>query len=231
VLPAGFEPGAEPVVTIRLHYNRDFAWLAGRTYNYVEVLFRAVFAGARDRVEGDFVAVMWEGLPDAIIVGREEAGHPKLFADVPDPVVTDGSTRGSASWCGFTFAEFDFEGLVLGPWPTELEATARPTRPQEGLVIRPRLNHKYVPSSVRLDKADADYVIMIPANVYPQRILESWHGRGRVTFHRAKWEDLPTFAQIVNHLRDLPVVEWREASMIRVLRSFNDLRDVMRVLS
>jgi hypothetical protein len=230
LLPPGFEPADEPVVTVRLHYNGGLAWLAGRSYNYVEVLFRAVFAGTRDRVEGDFVAVMWEGMADAIIVGREEAGHPKLFADVPDPVLAGGVTRGQASWCGFVFAEFEFDGLRLGPWPTQLEDSAPPASPAEGLVTRPRLNYKYVPSSVRLDQPDAAYVIMIPAGTYPQRILETWRGRGRVTFNRATWEDLPTFAQVVNRLCELPVVEWREASMIRVLRSFNDLRDVMRIL-
>jgi hypothetical protein len=230
LLPPGFEPGQEPIVTVRIHYNQGLPWLAGRSYNYVEVLFRAVFAGEQDRVEGDFVAVMWEGMADAIIVGREEAGHPKLFADVPDPAVTGDSTRGIASWCGFVFAEFEFTGLQLGPWPAELEDAAPPAQPHEGLVARPRLNYKYVPNSVDLDRPDAAYVIMIPAGTYPQRILETWRGEGQVQFNQARWEDLPTFAQIVNHLAALPVKEWRQASMTRILRSFNDLRDVMRIL-
>jgi hypothetical protein len=230
LLPPGFEPGEEPVVTIRAHYNRDLAWLAGRAYNYVEVLFRATFAGQDDRIEGDFVAVMWEGSADAIIVGREEAGHPKLFADVPEPVVTGTGTRGEASWCGFVFAELELEGLQLGPWPSGLEDAAPPARPDEGLVTRPRLNYKYVPNSADLSKPDAAYVVMVPAGTYPQRILETWRGRGTVRFNEARWEDLPTFAQIVNQLAELPVKEWRQASMTRVLRSFNDLRDVMRIL-
>jgi Acetoacetate decarboxylase (ADC) len=230
LLPPGFESGEEPVVTVRIHYNRDLAWLAGRSYNYVEVLFRAAFVGQDGRTEGDFVAVMWEGLADAIIVGREEIGHPKLFADVPDPVVTDRGTRGLASWCGFVFAEVDIEGLQLGPWPAELEDTARPAEAHEGLMTRPRLNYKYIPNAVHLDQPDAEYVVMIPAGTYPQRILETWRGGGRVRFNRARWEDLPTFAQIVNHLAELPVLEWRQASMTRVLRSFNDLRDVARIL-
>lgn len=230
LLPPGHRPAAEPVVTIRSLYNRSFVWLAGRAYNYVEVLFRSVFEGERDKVEGEFVAVMWESMADAAFVGRDEAGHPKLFAEVPDPVVRNGTTYGEASWYGFKFYECSFPGLELGPWPTEKEATAPYSPPSEMLLTRPRLNYKYFPNAEDMEKADVAYTVMAPAGHFKQQVLERWSGPANFKFNPARWEDLPTFGNISNALAELKVVENRGGSMVRMLREFNDLRGTLKIL-
>jgi hypothetical protein len=67
---------------------------------------------------------------------------------------------------------------------------------------------------------------MLPAGNVDIAILESWSGEGRVLFNRARWEDLPTFAQVVNGLADLSVKEPRGAVMNKLLLSFNDFSEV-----
>jgi hypothetical protein len=229
VLPAPFVPAADPVVTVRVLYNHGFPWLAGRGYNYFEVLFRAVFQGS-ERVEGDFVAVMWESMADAVIVGRDEAGHPKLFADIPAPAFPGGSLLATAGWEGFEFARLSADGLTFGSWPHELEETTEVAEPSRGIALRPRFNYKYIPSSTEVGKAAVDEVLMIPAGVYRQQILATWQGTGRVEWRRARWADLPTFAQVVNGLADLPQVEQCGATLTRLVKYTNDLRDELRVL-
>src|SRR5438045_1820107 len=72
VLPPGFEPAPNPIVRIQTNYLRDVPWLAGRAYNFAEVLFSVIYRGQSDVVEGELVAVMWESMADPIISGREE---------------------------------------------------------------------------------------------------------------------------------------------------------------
>jgi len=227
VLPPGFTPAAEPVVTVRMHYNHNMPWLAGRAYHFVEVDFAVVYTGSGEPLEGDLVAVMWENMADPIIVGREECGHPKLFADIPDPRGHDGATHGSASWCGFRFLDMTWEGLQLSVFPRGIEDEVEPV---VGGRARPRFNYQYQPSTAGLAEADIARVVMFPAGGGEQRVLERWSGEGRCAFTPARWEDLPTFAQIVNGLHGLPVVSWRPAEMVHVARGFDDLRDTMVVL-
>jgi hypothetical protein len=230
LLPPGIVPAADPVVTIRGLYNRDFAWLAGRAYNYVEVLFRAVFRGEQDEVEGDYVAVMWEGMADACIVGRDEAGHPKIYAEVPDPETRGGNTYGEMSWYGFRFFEHEYAGLVLGPWPYEREATTPFAPKEQTTMVRPRLHYKYFANAENMEVADVAYTVMTPAGSYEQRILDRWNGPASVRFLRSRWEDLPTFGYMSNAMADLELVQDLGGSMVRVLRGFNDLRDSLKIL-
>lgn len=227
LLPPGFRPADDPVVSVKLHANRRLPWLAGRAYHYFEVLFSVVFEGEEDRVDGELVAVMWESMADPIIVGREECGHPKLFADIPDPATQDGVTRSDASWCGFTFLEMELPGLSLAPWPEDLEPSPADGPGAEG---RPRINYKYFPSSADLTTADVAQAVLMPPSTYRAQVFDTWEGEGAVTWTKARWEDLPTMAHIVNPLASLDVVEWRPATMARMFRPFNDLRDGMRVL-
>lgn len=227
VLPPPFVPAPEPVVTVRVLFNHGFPWLAGRSYNYFEVLFRAVHRGSTGDTEGDFVAVMWESMADPIIVGREEAGHPKLFADIPGPDFAGGDLHASASWEGFEFCRLRADGLVFGAWPAELEERTPLAGPGAG---RPRFNFRYVPSITEVGRAAVEEVLMIPAGVYRQQVLATWRGPGRVDWTRARWEDLPTFAQVVNGLADLPQREQLGATLTRVVKLTNDLRDELRVL-
>ena len=232
VMPPGFRPSVEPRVVVQVNYNEDVAWLAGRDYSYVEVLISCVYEGETDVVEGDLVAVMWESMPDPIWPGREEIGLPKLFADIPAHEDTGSGTAIQASWRGFRFFEAEFDGLRVGPWDEGRVAAAEPsTRGTGGSETgRPRLYYKYIPRTGAIGEADAAYATMTPAGANPVRVVESWSGRGAVRFRPARWEDLPTFAQVVNGLDGLKLGDAVDARMSRLVVSFNDIRD-QRILS
>ncbi|WP_181410744.1 acetoacetate decarboxylase family protein [Nocardioides humi] len=231
VLPPGFAPAADPIVRVQTLQNTDFAWLAGRGYNWTEVLFSATYHSEKGPVSGDFVAVMWESKADPIIPGREELGLPKLFADVPDVRSVNGRSFSTASWDGFQFMEMTLEDLVVGPWPTEKEADAVTTSlGLGGSEGRPRLYYKYMPRTGDWANPDVAYVTVAPASNYEVKVLESWTGDGVVAFNRARWEDLPTFCNIVNAIADLPVLEFTGAGFSRALVAFNDLADSQHIL-
>jgi hypothetical protein len=232
ILPPRFTPDRDPIVTVRLQYNLGFPWLAGRGYDYIEVLCRAQFKGEHDESDGDFVAVMWENMAEPIIVGREEAGHPKLYADIPPLVTGEGFLHAAASRYGFEFFSLDLwaDGMKLGDWPFDREESVPLAEPGQGLSPRPRLNCKYLPNSVRPGYADVAEVIRIPAGVYQQRVLDRWDGNATARFNAATWEQLPMYGQVVNALSELPLLAPAGASVMRIVKYTNDLRDDMSVL-
>jgi len=224
LLPPGFEPAASGRVVVQALYNTDFAWLAGRGYNWVEVLFDATYRGSRDVVDGEFVAVMWESIPDPVLPGREEIGLPKMFADIPAWESAAGDTTVRASWDGFEFCTLTLDGLDLAPWDTSQEETAVPSR--AGLSgSGHRMYYKYIPRTGSWAEADAAYATCSPPANYEVKVLQTWEGAGSVAFHEATWEQLPTLVHIVNPLAALPVLGPGEARMSRVLLAFNDLAD------
>lgn len=230
LLPPRFYPAVEPIVTLRLRYYRDVPWLAGRGYNYLEVLLSSEYRGNVDRESGNFVAVMWENLAEPIIVGREEAGHPKLFADISAPISLSASTVGGASWSGFPFFEMELEGSLSSPLLSSTPRRGAGSFEASPLTNRPRLNYKYIPNSESLEEPEVSQVVFIPSGIYQQRTLESWQGEGHARFQRATWHDLPTFYNLVNGLVELPPLEWGTAFMQKALIRSNDLRDSMRIL-
>jgi hypothetical protein len=232
ILPPRFTPDDDPIVTVRLQYNLGFPWLAGRGYDYLEVLCRARFKGERDESDGDFVAVMWENMAEPIIVGREEAGHPKLFAEIPPLVTGEGFLHAAASRFGFEFFSLDFqgEGMTLGAWPFDREEHTPLATSGQGLSPRPRLNYKYMPNSARPGCADVAQVVKIPAGVYQQRILDRWDGNGTARFNAATWEQLPVYGQVVTALSRLPWLSAAGASVMRIVKYTNDLRDDLSIL-
>jgi len=231
LLPPGFESADDPIVRVQTLYNTDLGWLAGRGYNWAEVLFAAAYRGEQDVVSGDFVSVMWESIADPIMPGREELGLPKLFAEIP-PLRSDGNdTVMTASWDGFQFLETRLDGLHLQPWPTDREAPAEVTHlGLGGDAGRQRLYYKYIPRTGDWGEADAAYATASAPSNYDMKVLQTWQGPGTVAFTPSRWEDLPTFSHITNALAGLPIVEYTGASMSRVMMAFNDLADDQHIL-
>lgn len=110
-LPEGFTLAGEPVVTVEFHHMTDIDWLAGRGYTMIWVSWPATFTGSRDRANGKFLAVGWENLADPIITGRDEIGHPKLYADIEEPRRWNGVQIATAGWMGFRFLELEVSQL------------------------------------------------------------------------------------------------------------------------
>jgi hypothetical protein len=209
LLPEGFSVGPEPVVTVFASYYTEIEWLAGRGYNVLGVTFPAIYKGNRDRARGDFLLVLWENLTDPILTGREELGFAKIYADLPEPRVYQGETHAIASWMGFKFLDLKLDNLTqvtLSPSP------ARESNP-EGEELTGLLHYKYIPKTGEWGAADVAYPVLTPSGGGNGVLHQLWRGQGTVTFHRAKWEDMPTQYSIVNAFADLPIKEYRGASI------------------
>ena len=212
LLPPGFTLRGDPVVTVQLGFFRDLYGLAGRGYGVLHPLIPVTYTGKTETIEGNYMPVIWEGLADAVVTGRDELGFPKLAADIPDFCVdlASGHVSGTASWLGFEFFSVELAGLTEVP----------DARPSAG---DPMLTFKYVPRTSPRGAGGADIAHVTtgaaPANgsqpdAAPGAVpaYRRWEGSGRFTWNRAKFEQLPTTFHVINGLADLDVVEYRGAA-------------------
>jgi len=202
-LPPGFALIGEPAVTVEFHYMTDIDWLAGRGYTMIHVWWPASFTGVRDRAEGRFLAVMWENLADPIISGREEIGHPKLYADIPELLIAKGAYRCAASWMGFKFLEVEVGSSCEATSPSQ----------ESPRLFDGTLMLKYLPRTGAWGEADVCQVTLTPTANPDLTIERTEKSNGIVRFRSAKWADLPTMQHVVNALAALPMLEPRGASV------------------
>jgi len=209
-LPPGFSLDGEPVVTVFSNHMTEIEWLAGRGYNVLGVSFPVRFSGEQDQVRGSFLTVLWENLTDPILTGREEIGFSKIYCELPPPTHLRGEYHLIASWLGFKFLDIHLLDLrELSPEEIQVRA-ASATR--DGT-----LHYKYMPRTGEWGRADVAYPVLTPAANSNQRILEQHVGSGRIQFHPARWEDLPTQYNIVNAFADLEILEYRGASLTKTV--------------
>ena len=213
--PPGFGLGHSPIVTVSATYMKDIEWLAGRGYNTLGVSFPATYQGRTDYAEGHFLTVLWENLTDPILTGREELGFAKIYCELPEPRTMGGGTWCQASWLGFTFLD-----MAL----TDMEACDPQTQPAPNVRNDGTLHYKYMPRTGEWGVADAEYAVITPAATPHRKVTGMWRGQGELTFHRARWEDMPTQYQVVNGLADLEVLEYLGATSVATVGG-KDLSD------
>jgi hypothetical protein len=206
----GLKLDREPVVTISVTYMKGLLWLAGRGYNMLGVTFPVIFKGKKDLVKGSFLTVLWENLTDAIVTGREELGSPKVYAEIPEPRLYPKMVHCTAGWLGFKFIDLTVGNLT--PLPSrELKAATGLRGSGDGLIW-----YKYIPKTGLWGTAEASYVTLTPMKSGgPPTRQEGWKGEGKVQFHRATWEDMPTEHMIVNAFCDLVIKEYRGAYVLK----------------
>lgn len=200
LLPKGVVLRGEPTAQFHFFCLRDIPWLAGRGYNILSLMIPVTHKGAGAQTDGVFCAVMWENMGDPIITGREQLGHPKLAAQLPDPRHWNGQTHIRANWEHFTFAEM---ALACDIPATPDEVTDFSASVGAGIIA-----HKYVPRSGQWDVADADYLTLSPvpgqSNTRdPQPAPSVKRGTGSIRFNIPQWQDMPTQYHIVQKLAAL----------------------------
>lgn len=218
ILPPGFTLRGEPIVAVSLSFFRNLYWLAGRGYGIVNVDLPVVYTGKHETISGSFVPVMWEGIPDAILTGREELGFPKLFADIPELRIDrqTGTAGGEASWFGHKFFELELNGLT--------ETTGDNKLPGSGGA---NMWYKYMPRTSVGGKEGKDIAYVTTSQPAPGAVgdespikfsnanFKKWIGKGGgVTWNRATFEQLPTSFHVVNGMADLDILEYVSAEMI-----------------
>jgi len=209
LLPEGFQLSGESVVTVAASYMKEIDWLAGRGYNVLGVTFEARYIGKRDRAEGPLLLVLWENLTDPILTGREQLGFSKVFCELPEPVMHDGETHCTASWLGFRFLDMRLTEMEeVSPMESAPSADSQPEN-----VLKGTLHYKYIPKTGEWGEADVAYAVLSPWHAPLSPPAKVWRGKGKVEFHRARWEDLPTQYMIVNAFQELEIREYRGASI------------------
>lgn len=200
LLPRDVILRGEPMAQFHFFCLREIPWLAGRGYNILSLMIPVTHKGSGGDTDGIFCAVMWENMGDPIITGREQLGHPKLAAQLPDPRRWNGETHIRASWEDFTFAEMKLtcNDAAAPDVVDEFSASVG-----AGIIA-----HKYIPRSGQWDLADADYLTLSPvpglANMRdPQPAPSVRQGTGNIRFNMPQWQDMPTQYHIVQKLAGL----------------------------
>jgi len=202
----GLELRGDPVVSVAAIYQGALGWLAGRSYDIVMVTFPVTFNGKERQVHGAFAPVIWENMTEPILAGRESLGWSKIYADIEPPAVMGNGVHCVAGWYGFRFMDLKIDNLRQ---LTEEELKAR----QEAMASQPSegsIHWKYIPKTGHPGEADADYLTISTNQGAPPSEVKSfgvWTGDGSIEFHKAKWEDAPMMANVINAFADLEVKE------------------------
>lgn len=205
ILPPGLSLDGDPLINLQYVKFSNLGWLAGRGYNIIAITIPVTYELAGSVQKFEYMPVLWEGLADPVITGREELGHPKLPATIPDPVFLRDTARGAAHWEGFRFCEFEIDAL-------------RPDdRPPSAPV--PYITRKYLPRTGEWGIADVDQLTgPIPdddsGNGGRPTIYRRDRGQGSFRFIPARWEDMPTQYPVVCRLAELPLLEFTDAVVV-----------------
>ena len=205
LLPDGFEPAEDPVISVYYACNKQIDWLAGRGYNMIGVNADVIYNGKGERLAGTYALVIWENLADPILTGRELQGIPKVFADIPDHSISGDVWRCNASHFGHAIVGIEISALRA----PELEEIAAAQKAKEGQ-DNP-MGWRYIQKAGAPDPALDEYTTFPSENHLRQIML----GEGNVDWNRLTWEQNPTQFHIVNALEQLPIVEYRPAMITR----------------
>ena len=196
LLPNGFALRGAPRITVSVMLLRNIGWLAGRGYNIVMVMIPARWEG-KEQLDGSFVPVLWESMADPILTGREELGWCKIFANIPEPLQSNGNWTGSADWEGFDFFEFATGGFEAAP--------------EDAVAPMPMMFQKYIPRTGEWGSSDVSYPTVTGDDGVPATLISREEGHGRFAFRHARWEDMPTQYPIVSALAALPLDDFGTA--------------------
>lgn len=219
LLPEGFSLRGDPIVSVSCAWFKNVYWLAGRGYGILSVDFPVTYQGKTERLEGALCPIIWEGLPDAIMTGREELGFPKMFARFTEIDWNEATGRASceSAWYDHTF--FDIE-------LTDLVEEQNPRKQLPGSNGGAQMYYKYFPrtSPGGREGPDVAYVTTSAAPAGSGGSVENinfddfefrrWTGKGALNWHRATFEQLPLSFKIVNGMADLDILEYVDAEMV-----------------
>jgi len=207
LLPEFFEVPTDPVVTVAHAHNIGVDWLGGRSYQLARVDTQVTFRGKEETVSGPFSMAVWESDAKPVILGRELQGYQKMVGNVPEH-------RISGSDAEFECYEYDarlFRAELHGLEPIS-QATMEKMQVGWNRPENMALGWKYIPNAEGGE--DANYVTRLPMG---GTFCEVLRGTGELVFDSPSWQEAPGSAHIVAALRTLPVLEYRSASMARMV--------------
>jgi acetoacetate decarboxylase len=192
-LPEGFEL-LRPELNISYCQFREVEFMAGGSYNLVQVGVPARFKGKRDRLEGTFPLVIWENKTRPIIGGREESGQPKIFADIEDLHIIQQKYFTNVSFEGNTFLRLE----MTEPQPVDGQPLEQI---KAGSLHYNMFGWRYIPK-VGAPGAELSQPILYPQGM---KVNNAWMGKGRVQWLKTSWEQNENQFECINALADLPI--------------------------
>ena len=202
-LPEGFEL-LRPELLISYAQCREIEWMAGSSYNLIEVGVPARFQGQHDRVDGQFALVVWENKTAPILGGREQTGIPKIYADIEDLHKIQQNYFTNASFEGNTFLRLEMMGAQPVDEPQLAEIKAHSAE-------KACFGWRYIPK-VGGPGADLSQPILYPQSL---EVNSAWIGKGTVQWTQLKWEQNPSQWHIIKALAELPVIKLAPAIMVK----------------
>ena len=204
-LPEPFEVAEDAIISVVYCCNKEVDWLAGHGYNLIGVNAAVVFNGKIDRLQGFYTLAMWENLTDPILMGREVQGIPKIFADIPDHSIVNGTWRVKASHFSHRIMEMTVSDLVF---PTA-EVIMELQKDMEGKDNW--MGWKYIPNPDGVGPSVSMPTLFPAENTYREVKV----GTGSIEWEHLTWEQNPTQYHIVNTLADLPILAYLKVVMTK----------------
>jgi Acetoacetate decarboxylase (ADC) len=202
-LPEGFEL-LRPELNISYCQLREVEFMAGGSYNLVQIGVPARFKGKRDQLEGTFPLVIWENKTRPILGGREESGQPKIYADIEDLHIIKQKYFTNVSFEGNTFLRLEIvqPQLVEGQSFEQIKA---------GLLNYNMFGWRYIPK-VGVPGAELSQPILYPQGM---KVDSVWMGRGTVQWTKLNWEQNENQWEIIKALAELPVKAMSPVMMMK----------------
>lgn len=207
LLPDFFEVAPDPIVTVAHAHNIGVDWLGGRNYQLARVETQVTFRGKEEVVTGPFSMVVWESDAKPVILGRELQGYQKIVGNVPEHFLSE--TEGSFECYEYDARLFraELHGLERVSEATIEKMQAGWSRPENVA-----LGWKYIPNPE--GGTDANYVTRLPMG---GAFAEVFRGRGELAFDSPSWQEAPGSSHIVSALKTLPILEYKSASVARMI--------------
>jgi len=200
-VPEDFEI-TQGIVTVAYAMCREVDWMAGGGYSLISVSVPVAYDRAGQRIEGQYILVIWENKTCPILGGRETTGIPKVFADIEEHHQLLDRAFTNASYEGREFLRVGFQRKQQ--IPPEALATMSQTHGQLN-----QLGWRYIPN-IGGPGAALSHATLYPVDI---AIRSGWLGEGRVDWQTLTWEQHPTQAHIINALARLPVNGYRDCAM------------------
>lgn len=213
LLPECFTSNA-PVISVQACEFSDIGWLAGHTYNLVNVSTPVHFKGKEHDVDGDLVLVMFENHADPIVAGRDGIGYSKIYADIPRFTHYEGVyTAKASSW------DFEFMKLQLD---TNKEAEDPKCMMELAAKSQGKMNYRYIPSVDDITVPDVEYPVFNPKKwdkpedyKWEIKAPESKFCKGTIKFNEPEWTDMPTYYRVGKALADLEIKKYLGGQYIK----------------
>lgn len=213
LLPECFTSNA-PVISVQACEFADIGWLAGHTYNLINISTPVHFKGREHDLDGDLVLVMFENHADPIVAGRDGIGYSKIYADIPRFSHYEGIVTARASSWDFPFMKLTLDLNKEAEDPNRLMELASQSQG--------KMNYRYIPSVDDITVADVEYPVFNPKK-WDKPENYSWEieppvskfCKAEIKFNEPDWTDMPTYYRVGKALADFEIKKYLGGQYIK----------------